>query len=297
MTVKDLRINIGPGLRSLDVYSRREVLSRTNEGDLATSFKGRGVEFAGFRKYSPGDDAQRIDWKASMKTQDILIREFEEFRNHNIFFLFDVSNSMIFGSGDKLKCEYAAEAIYILSDALIKTGDNVGLGMFSDTMHVKLLPDSGQETLSNMTKSLLNNENYGGDFDFKKALTLSKSLLGEKTVIILVSDFIGLPKGWEKYLSMFDDSFEIIGLMIRDPRDLELPVQFGRYLLKDPYSDNNMYVDARKYVNTYKELVDKDIKYISSILKHSKGDFLLLRTDEEFLYKTIKFFNRRSYKH
>jgi len=61
MGLRELKVDLTPGLQKLDVYSRRDILSRTMEGEWSTTFKGRGIEFAGFRDYSYGDDASLID--------------------------------------------------------------------------------------------------------------------------------------------------------------------------------------------------------------------------------------------
>ena len=57
-------------------------------GRYKSVFKGKGIEFDGFRAYSENDDdASLIDWKASIRANEMLIREFVEERNMNIFFL------------------------------------------------------------------------------------------------------------------------------------------------------------------------------------------------------------------
>ena len=63
----------------------------------------------------------------------------KEERNIKVFFLFDVSDSMLFASVDKLKCEYGAEVIASLFSAILWAGDSTGLFMFSDEI-VKVLP-------------------------------------------------------------------------------------------------------------------------------------------------------------
>ncbi|HEC92619.1 MAG TPA: DUF58 domain-containing protein [Candidatus Atribacteria bacterium] len=70
-------------------------------------FRGSGIEFAGLREYTPEDDASRIDWKSSARTGKIYVKIFEEERDLDLFLLVDVSNSMLFGTAEKLKSEYA----------------------------------------------------------------------------------------------------------------------------------------------------------------------------------------------
>ena len=77
MPINELHLNLTPKLKKLDVNSRRDVLAMSMQGDWSTTFKGRGIEFAGFRAYQYGDDASLIDWKASLRSKEILIKEFQ----------------------------------------------------------------------------------------------------------------------------------------------------------------------------------------------------------------------------
>lgn len=294
MAIKKIQVKIKPELQKLDVYTRRSVLSKNFDGEMSTAFKGAGIEFAGFRKYVPTDDAKLIDWKATMRSNDTLIREFEEYRNTTVFFLFDVSDSMLFTSTNKLKVEYAAELIYFLSDAILKTGDQVGMSMFNDGVINTLIPNTGLGVLKSIKKNLLNPNNYGGGFDLKKALLVTKGLLKERAVIILVSDMFGIDKKWDTYIKMLGERFEVINIMIQDPVDIELPSVTGRIMVKNPYKNENLIISAPQYKKIYDQENLKRINYIKTSLKKSKGDFLLLKTTDDPLDYIINFFSRRS---
>jgi len=294
MPIKDLRVDLSPGLRKLDVYGRRDVLSKTMEGEWSTVFKGRGVEFAGFRQYTFGDDASLIDWKASLRAKETLVREFEDYKNFTVFFLFDVSDTMLFSSNEKLKCEYAAEMIYVLADAINKAGDSVGMAMFTDQFVNAIYPNIGREILKHIESNIKDSKNYGGAFDLQKALLMTRSFIQGTAVIIIVSDFLGLRPGWENYVNLMSEHFELIALMVKDPRDRDLPKSGGQFMLKNPLTNENIYVDVKKYAKKYKELTLEHEKKVKDVFRSSKGDFELLTTDKDYLDTIIKFFRRRS---
>jgi uncharacterized protein (DUF58 family) len=295
MPIRDLRVELEPKIKKVLVNARKEVLSTSLQGELSSFFKGRGIEFAGFRQYQYGDDASLIDWKASLRSKEIIIREFENYKNFTIFFLLDVSDSMLFSSNEKLKCEYAAEVMYTMAEAMNKSGDSVGMAMFNSDFVVKVEPYVGMEVMNNIKSDLLNGDNYGGGFDFKRALLMTKSFLSGRAVIIIVSDFIGLQEGWEQYVRALSDEFEFIAIMIKDPRDRELPKNTGQLMIKDPFTEENIYIDTRHMSKKYKEDVLAREKYIQRIFKQCRGDFLLLTTDNEnYIRDLMKFFQARS---
>ncbi len=295
MVVKDLRVELRPKTKKSDIYARRQVLSKILEGIWATSFKGRGIEFAGYRKYTYDDDASLIDWKASLRSKDILVREFEEYKTFSIFFLFDVSDSMLFSSTDKLKAEYAAEMIFSLADALLRVGDAVGMAMFNDDLVSVILPDIGSGVIDRFEKELSNPKNYGGGFDFKKAVKESISLLSSNAIIIIVSDFIGLPESWQKYISMIGGYFEVIALMVRDVRDRELPHGRAFFTIKDPYSDDSIFINVDDFRKQYHELVLEQEKTVKNTFESVKGGFALITTDNDFVDPIIRLFKKRRF--
>src|SRR3989344_6963469 len=104
--MKELNVNFPPLIKKREMSSRRGMFGPLT-GEYRSAFKGRGLEFTGYRKYDPSDDASLIDWKASLRSKDLVVREMVDERNLEILFAFDVSSSMSFASGEKLKNEYA----------------------------------------------------------------------------------------------------------------------------------------------------------------------------------------------
>src|SRR4030042_7182109 len=154
MRVKELRLNLKPLIKKLEVGLKRGQTEETLTSSFKSVFKGRGLEFEGFRVYTADDDAKEIDWKASLRAQELLIRVLTEERNIHVFFLLDVSDSMIFSSTDKLKCEYASEFIATIGYGVIEGGDSVGLCMFNDKV-VQLIPGNiGMNQFYKVTKNL-----------------------------------------------------------------------------------------------------------------------------------------------
>ena len=50
-------------------------------------FRGKGLEFDSYRLYSDGDDASLIDWKASLRANEMLSKQYIEERDLNVYFL------------------------------------------------------------------------------------------------------------------------------------------------------------------------------------------------------------------
>jgi uncharacterized protein (DUF58 family) len=80
-------------LEYLNVVSRK-AFAGINRADRLAPKRGRGLEFADHRGYTPGDDFRQIDWKAYKRLGRLLLRLFDEEQDLPIYLMLDVSRSM-----------------------------------------------------------------------------------------------------------------------------------------------------------------------------------------------------------
>ena len=80
-------------LGSLPIESRVPMMGNV-AGKHRSPHRGSSVEFAEYRKYVPGDDTRRLDWKAFARSDRFYIKEFEADTNLRAYFVIDASGSM-----------------------------------------------------------------------------------------------------------------------------------------------------------------------------------------------------------
>jgi len=294
LSIKELKLDLLGKIKNPDFQVRRRMLSRILEGEFAASTKGQGIEFTGYRKYTYGDDASQIDWPASLRAKNTMIREFEQYRNFQIFVMLDVSDSMIFSSTEQLKCEYAAEMAFSIVYSVVNSGNKIGLSMFNDKLITKRIPSSGTKNYYQILQDLTNPKNYGGQFDMKKPLNQARALLFDKSLIIILSDFIGVKEKWNNYIGMLTQEYEVLGVMIRDPRDFEIPKDAGQYLVEDPFTGEKLRIDATQYAELYKKKAAEEEADIERKFLTSNAGFIKVRTDEDFINPLMKYVNFRA---
>lgn len=258
-------------------------------------FRGRGLEFESYRIHGSEDDASLIDWKASLRANELLAKKYVEERDLNVYFLVDVSNSMLFGSSDKLKAEYAAEFVASLSHLIVGSGDNIGMVMFSDHVTKVLHPSSSKNQFALFTKFLSNSEFYGGGFNLSGAIDyILRSVKSPYTVFILVSDFIRTKKSDLKSLRMMGAKFETFAVMIRDQMDENLPKTNYQFSIEDPYSGKQMILDPEIAAKRYRLNAIRQKSLIKEMMKVSRIDFLDLMTDRGFVIPLSGFLKGRA---
>ena len=294
--MKQVKLDLTGGIKRLRAATTQIVNTRFI-GRYKSVFKGRGLEFAGYRPYTPNDDASTIDWKASVKSKKLLVKEFVEERNLNIFFIMDVSSSMVYGTIDKLKMEYAGEIAAAISYSVLQAGDGIGFVMFNDKIVKAKPPETGVIQYQNFIKALVNPNNYGGKYDLNEALKYVLAFLKEDSIVIIISDFIGLKKEWEKYIKIISRKYDLIGVMIRDPRDRTLPDYSGQAVIEDPYSGRQLLVRPEFIEEDYKKYVLKEEQTIRKVFFEADADFVELTTDKTFVEPLTNLFKKRAGRH
>lgn len=287
-----LRISLTPALKKLEILTKRFVTS-TMLGNYMSVFRGQGLEFEEYKKYTPKDDASFIDWKATLRANELLIKGMGEERELNIFILIDVSSTMFFGSIPKLKNEYAAELASSLCYAILQSDDSVGFALFSNKIIKKSLPVRDTKQLYILLKNLVDTKNYGGICNFKSAIEFTMANLKPNSVLIIISDFIELGKDWEKLLKMASGKFDLVGIMIRDPRDRTLPLVKKMVLVEDISSGRQLLIQPESIREKYSKYVARQEMMIEDVFKKAGAGFIPLSTDKEFSKPIMNFFRRR----
>ena len=88
------------GIRHLSLVSRYE-FAGLRVGERKTRRKGSSVEFVDYKEYNPGDDIRFLDWNLWARLDKFYLKLFASEENLNVFFLFDLSQSMRYGKSSK----------------------------------------------------------------------------------------------------------------------------------------------------------------------------------------------------
>jgi uncharacterized protein (DUF58 family) len=102
-------------------------------------FRGLSIEFAEYRRYEPGDEPKRIDWKAYARSDKFYVKEFEDETNMDAHIILDASASMGFGSeGQLTKWQYGGTMAASLAYIFQRQKDAVGLVVLDEEIRVEM---------------------------------------------------------------------------------------------------------------------------------------------------------------
>ncbi len=114
-------------LLALPLHARQAMLGSVS-GNHRSPVRGSSLEFAQYRKYVPGDDTRRLDWRTWGRSDRFYIKEFEADTNLRLCLLFDTSGSMGYRpTGKPSRLDYAKRLGGTLGYLAAQQGDGVGL--------------------------------------------------------------------------------------------------------------------------------------------------------------------------
>jgi len=289
-----LKVDIAQIIMNIEALTKRIVQTRAL-GEYLSVFRGAGMEFEGYKPYTPDIDASKIDWKASIKSKQMLVKVYREIRELEIYFVLDVSSGMIFGSTDKLKNEIAAEFVLALSYTVLNGGDSVGIIAFSDKIKNYTKCGKGIRQFYKIAKVVIDPEIYGGSYNLIEAEDFALNYITKKHgVVVILSDFYGA-KGalWQKKLKLLGGKFDVICIMVRDPRDISMPSDVGEVLIEDPYSGERQLIHSALIKQRYDAMAKKQDRELMNLFKECNADAMVLNTEKPIYDTLVQFFQIR----
>ena len=255
---------------------------------------GKGLEFDGFREFTQSDDASNIDWKATVRAKETLVRKYIEERDLKFMFIVDVSDNMVFGSTEKLKCEYTAELSAALSHLVLGSGDRIGFVLFNDKIMEIRPPQLGTRQFEIFVDYLSNPLIYGGGSNLNDVLEiLIKTLDKDTSMVFIISDFVKFDENQKKNLELFSGLFETVGIIVRDPLDNSLPDVNKEIVIQSPETGEKLLINPKVAKGVYELNAFNQLNSVKEVFKDFNIDFLELSTDKSFSVEFATFLKER----
>ncbi|MFP4229860.1 MAG: DUF58 domain-containing protein [Candidatus Nanohaloarchaea archaeon] len=253
-------------------------------------FQASGIEFSDLRQYQTSDDASRIDWKNSAKSQDLYVKEYEEEKDMDVFIMLDGSDSMMFGTTDKMKSEYAGIISAAIAYASTDAGINVGFGIYADN-EMTMLPEGGQVQYQKILTEVTNFDNYGGEFNLEHALNSVIGQIKDNTAIFIVSDFIDVEGDWKSKMLVASKKFRhVMNVMVKDLRDYKLP-ENGNMRFEKASGGDQTVVNTGKIKEEFEAQARKDEEEVINKAEAAGASMIKVDTRKKFSAKFAEYFD------
>jgi uncharacterized protein (DUF58 family) len=248
---------------ALPLQARHGMLGSVS-GKHHSPMRGSSLEFAQYRKYVPGDDTRRLDWRTWGRSDRFYIKEFEADTNLRLCLLIDSSGSMGFGPQGATRLDYARKLAGTLGYLAAQQGDAVGLWSMADVM-LEIRPKRGAVHLGLVLDQMGEIEPLGST-TLLAALHDAAERIRQRALVVILSDFFVPPVELNsaiQHLRFRKHDVAAFHLLDQQELDFELdrPARFldmegGEALLADPsLIARNYRAAVKQYLMDIDELV------------------------------------------
>lgn len=271
-------------LAALSLEARRPMLG-TVSGRHRSPIRGSSLEFSEYRKYVPGDDPRRLDWRAYARSDRFFIKEFEADTNLRMCLVIDTSGSMQFGEDGGSKLDYAKRVAGTLACLAARQGDAVGLRSAGSRRCRQIPPQRNAAHLRHVLDEIaaLSAE---GPTGLPDALHETAARVRQRALIVVLSDLFVEPaslRGSFQHLKFRKHDVAVFHLLER--REMSFPFQRtvrfldlegGAPMLADPSVIRRQYQqDLRTYLDTIHDIMrDSTTDYHRVQIHEPHGDVL-----------------------
>ena len=278
-------------VRQLEIRTRG-LVNQVLSGVYHSVFKGRGMAFSEVREYQIGDEIRTIDWNVTARFNHPFVKVFEEERELTVMLLVDMSGSQFFGSQSALKRDVAIELSAILAFSAMKNNDKVGAILFTDRIEKFIPPRKGRSHALRVVREMIDFEPQQRATKIAEALEYLNHIQKKRSIVFLISDFID--SGYDSALRIAGKRHDLIGLVLLDPRERELP-NVGLITFRDAETGVQRWVDSgspriRTSFHAYHEKMSQARR---SLFVKSRLDGVEIRLDQPYMKPLIDFFRLR----
>ncbi len=275
----------------LELRARRRVAALLN-GNYRSAFRGSGMQFKEFRHYEAGDDIRHMSWPVTARTGRATVKVFEEERELDVMLLIDVSGSSLFGMGQKRKIDMYADLTALIGLAGVRSGDNVGALFFNDKTGLYLHPARSRSQVLVTLTHLLNQPLRDQKSDLRPALIHAESVLRNRSLILVVSDF--LVPGFEQELRLLTRRHEVILVHCFDDAERGMGLK-GVFEVRDPETGEYWLLDGNS-PTTRRQLAEFQVRLshsLEDVARKSRADYLCLSSKDDYLQRLVQYFRGR----
>lgn len=262
-------------------------------GEYHSAFKGRGMAFSEVREYQFGDDLRDIDWNVTARYNKPYIKIYEEERELTVMLLIDVSQSLGFGSSEKIKRDIVAEIAATLAFSAIQNNDKIGVIFFSEQIEKFIPPKKGRKHILFIIREILSFDPEKNGTDINLALKYMTNAIKKRCTAFIISDFIDT-NNYKQALRIANKKHDLAAIQVYDKLSTHLP-SLGLMKILDPESSKDMWIDtsSKKTRDTYSKWWDERQNEMDLTFKQSSVDNVSVSTDDDYVKALLSLFQKR----
>ncbi|MEV4901784.1 DUF58 domain-containing protein [Citricoccus sp. NPDC055426] len=214
------QISILPPFRSRRHLPSRLARLREMDGRSAVQHRGAGTEFDSLRDYVRGDDVRSIDWRATARRQDVVVRTWRPERDRRVVIVLDTSRTAAARVDDEPKLDTGIEAALLLAALASAGGDRVELIAFDRRVRARASSTQKGNLLHRMVTALAPVQPTLLSADWSSIPVEVAAVSRQRSLVVLLTDLdaSSLQEGLLPVLPALTARHQVVVASVADPQ-------------------------------------------------------------------------------
>lgn len=233
LLARQATIELPGAIRVLPPFNSRKHLpsrfARLRELDGRTSMmiRGHGTEFDSLREYVRGDDVRSIDWRATARRNDLVVRTWRPERDRRVVIVIDSGRTSAARIGGEPRIDTAFESSLLLAALATRAGDRVDVVIFDRRVRGRVQGATGAELLSRMVNVMAPIDPELIEMDWSAVPALVRSVTSHHALVVLMTsiDSAGGSRGLLGMLPQLTRKHTVVVSSVSDPSVLSAALE------------------------------------------------------------------------
>ena len=215
-----------PGtVRSLPPFESRKHLPsrlarlRELDGRAAIRVRGQGTEFDSLREYVRGDDVRSIDWRASARNRNVVVRTWQPERDRRVVLVLDTSRTSAGRVEDVPRLDSAMDAALLLAALAARAGDRIDFVAGDRRVRARLRSAGARDVAANLQDTMADLEPVIAEADWSALVGAVTQFGRQRALVVLLTPLepSAVEEGLLPVLPSLTRHHRVVLASVRDP--------------------------------------------------------------------------------
>ncbi|WP_157207861.1 DUF58 domain-containing protein [Mariniflexile maritimum] len=150
---------------------------------------GYTMEFEQIKHYVQGDDLRNINWKATAKSNQLMVNQYQDERSQPVYSVIDKGRVMKMPFEGLSLLDYAINASLVISNVALKKQDKAGIFSFSRKVENRVVAERRPSQMNIILETLYNLDTDFVESDFSRLYVDVKRHLNQRSLLLLYTNF------------------------------------------------------------------------------------------------------------
>ncbi len=202
---------------------------RQLDGRTAVLVRGQGTEFDSLREYVPGDDVRSIDWRATARAADVVVRTWRPERDRQIVLVLDTGRTSAGRVGDAPRLDAAMDAALLLAALAARAGDRVDLLAYDRRLRAAVQGATATDLLPSLVTAMAPLEPELVESDAHGLVSMLLTRAPRRSLVVLFTglDTAAIEEGLLPMLPALTRRHQVLIAAVADPQVEQMAVGRG----------------------------------------------------------------------